>query len=76
MQEMVYGPYNTCVDPDCFTRGGPILTTLFIFLDDRREDPNTTISGPSSACQQNTIEMAFRWLADNGPLLNTGFLAL
>ena len=27
-----------------------------------REDPNTTISGPSSARQRSAIYMAFRWL--------------
>ena len=40
---------------------------LFVFLvDERREDPNTTISGPSSA----------RWWAGDGPTLNAGLVAL
>ena len=41
-----------------------------------REDRNATKSGPSSARQQNAIEMAFRWRADNGPQLNAGLVAL
>ena len=41
-----------------------------------REDRNATKSGPSSVRQQNAIEMAFRWRADNGPPLNAGLVAL
>ena len=42
---------------------------FFIFLVDKgREDSNITISGPSSARQQNAIYMAFRLRADVGPL--------
>ena len=37
---------STCADPECFVRGGPTLTGFFI-VDKGREDPNTTISGPS-----------------------------
>ena len=49
----------------------------FLFLvDEVREDPTTTKSGPSSARQQNTIEMAFLWRADNSPILNAGLVAL
>ena len=42
---------NSCADPECFFRGGPILTVFFsLFLvDEGRVDPNTTISGQSSA---------------------------
>ena len=37
---------------------------LFFFLIDKgREDPNSTIRGPSLARQQNAIDMAFRWRA-------------
>ena len=36
------------------------------------EAENTTISWLSSARQRHTIEMAFRWLADDGPTLNAG----
>ena len=34
-----------------------------------REDLNTTISGPSSACQRSAIYIAFRWCADDGPYM-------
>ena len=41
-----------------------------------REDPNTTISGPSSARQRTAIYMAFGWRADDGPTLKAGLVAL
>ena len=49
-------------------RGGPTLKTFFFLLqvDEGRVGPNTTISGPSSARQQNAILMAFRWRGDDG----------
>ena len=37
---------------------------------ERWVDPNTTISGPSSARQQNAILMAFPLRDDDGPTLN------
>ena len=40
------------------------------------EDPNNTISGPSSARQRNAISMAFRWRADDDPTFNAGLVAL
>ena len=40
------------------------------------EDQNANISRPSSARQRNAIKMAFRWHADNGQTLITGFVAL
>ena len=47
-----------------------------VFLvDDAKEDPNTTISGPSSARQRNAIQMAFRWPVDYGPTLIDCFTA-
>ena len=53
--------------------GGGATVTFFFFLffvfvlvDEGREDPNTTISGPSSARQRNAILMAFRWCAGDG----------
>ena len=49
------------MDPESFARGGGGY--LFFLLDEGREDPNTTKSGPSSARQRNTIQMAFRWRA-------------
>ena len=67
--------------PESFVRGGPALTfffvSLFYFLvDDGREDPNSTKSGPSSMHQHNSIEMAFRWWADDGPTLNSVLVPL
>ena len=52
--------HSSCADPESFVRVGPTSTTFFHFL----EDPNTTISGPSSARQRNAIQMAFRWRAE------------
>ena len=67
-------------DPGSFVRGGgggANLTVFFcLFIDERRKDPNTTISGPSTARQRNAIEMVFRWRADDGPTLNAGLVAL
>ena len=37
---------------------------------------STTKSEPSSARQQNAIEMAFRWWAGDGPTLSAGLVAL
>ena len=58
------------MDPERFVRGGPTWTIFFFFsfffVDEGREDPSTTICESLSA----------RWLADNGPTLNAGFLAL
>ena len=66
---------NYC--PECLVRGGPTFTTPVIFLfGEGREDPNTTISGPSSTRQRNAILMAFRWRADDDPILNAGLVAL
>ena len=33
---------------------------FIFFVDEGREDPNSTISGPSLARKRNAIEMAFR----------------
>ena len=48
---------------------------IFFVVDEGWEDPNTTLSGPSSTRQRNAIEMAFRWRADDGPTLNAGLVA-
>ena len=45
---------QACADPESFVRGGPTLT-LFFLVDEERKDPNTTISGQSSARKQNAI---------------------
>ena len=66
--------YKTCADPESIVRGGPTLTTFLV--DEGREDPNATTSGPSSARHRNTIKMAFRWRAFDGSTLNTGLGAL
>ena len=60
-------------------RGSNFENVLFSFLvDEGREDPNTTIRGPSLAHQRNasTVQMAFRWRADDGLTLNAGLVAL
>ena len=43
-------------------------------VDEGREDPSPTISGPSSARQRNAI-WAFHWHADECPTLNADFAA-
>ena len=67
-----------------FLQKGPTLTTLFFlsfcvfffFVDEGREDPNTTINESSSALQRNAIKMAFRWFADDDLTFNPGYVAL
>ena len=64
-----------------FCQRGSNFDNVFLFfflhvIDEGREDPNTTISGPSSARQRNAIKMAFHWRADDGPTLNAGLVAL
>ena len=49
---------------------------IYFYLMGWIEDRNATKSGPSSARQENAIEMAFRLRADNGPPLNAGLAAL
>ena len=65
-QHMPKGLYTRCVcmDPESYARGGPTLTAFFYFIffllvDEGRKDPNTSISGPSSARQQNAIKWHF-----------------
>ena len=50
------------------------MAFFFFLVDEGREDPNTTISGTSSTCQQNAN--AFRWCAGDGQTLNAGLVAL
>ena len=45
-------------------------------VDQGRDDPNITKSGPSLVRQRNAIDMAFRWRADDGPTLNADLAAL
>ena len=49
--------------------------SFFLFVDEGKDDPNTTKSGPLSAQQRNAIDMAFRLWADDGPTLNVGLVA-
>ena len=49
------------------------VSNVFL-VDEARKVPNNTISWPPSARQQNAIEMAFRWRADDGPTLNAGLV--
>ena len=46
---------DSCADPESFVKGGPTLTTFFFKVDEEKKDPHSTISGPSSARQQNAI---------------------
>ena len=46
--------YRACADPENFVRGGSNLDHVFL-VDEGWDDPNTTISGPSSARQRNAI---------------------
>ena len=48
--------------------------TTFFLVDKTRGDPNTALSRPSSARQQNAIKMAFRWHADDGPTLDAAIM--
>ena len=67
---------NMCGSRKFCQRGGGGSNFDNVFLvDEGREDPNTTISGPSSARQQNAIKMVFRWCANDGPTLNAGLVA-
>ena len=60
----------SCADPDTLT------TFFFSFLvNEGREDPNSTKSGPYSARKRNAIQMAFRWRANDCPTLNAGLVA-
>ena len=45
-----------------FSQRGSNFDNVFALVDVRREDPSTTINGPSSARQQNTIKCKFSQL--------------
>ena len=58
--------HSPSTNPESCVRGGPTLTVFFFFffflgggggggVDEGREDQNTTIRGPSLACQPNAI---------------------
>ena len=44
-----------CADPESFDRGGSAFDNVSFLVVEGREDPNTTISGPSSVRQRNAI---------------------
>ena len=46
---------HPCTDLDSFVGGQTLTGFLFCLVDEGRKDPNTTISGPSSARQRNAI---------------------
>ena len=51
MKHLLY-MFDLCADPETFVRGGPYsdnVVFLGFLVDERREDPNTTKSGPSSS---------------------------
>ena len=51
------------MDPESFVRVGSNFGNVFFLLDEGREDPNTTLIGPSPAHQRKTIKMVFHWRA-------------
>ena len=55
---------------------GSKFDVVFFLFNEGREDPNTTVSVPTTARQRNAINMSFGWGADDGPKLNAGLVAL
>ena len=53
----------SCADPESFANG-------VFFVDEGRDDPNTTISGPTSARQRNACRTY------DGTTLNAGLVTL
>ena len=58
-----------------FCQRGPTFFLCFL-VDGGREDPNTTISGPSLAPPANRHENGICWRAHDGPTLSAGLVAL
>ena len=50
---------SSCADLESFVRRFPALTTLFVFSYEGRQDPNTTIGGPSLAHQETPLKWRF-----------------
>ena len=50
---------RVCTDPESFAIGDPTLPTVFFIVDEGRDEPNTTISGPASAHQQTPLKWRF-----------------
>ena len=63
----------SCADPETCVRRGPNLITFFKLMGGI-EVSDAATNGPTSAHQRNAIEMAFRWRADAGPILNAGLV--
>ena len=57
--------HDSCADPECFVRGDPNLKTFVFKVDEGREDPSPTLSGPSSARQRNAIKWRFAGMPMN-----------
>ena len=65
------------MDPNLITRFYFVVVFLLLFfVVVFLVDPKTALIGPSSACQRNAIEKAFRWRGVDGPTLNAGLVAL
>ena len=58
-------------DPESFIRGGPTLAIFFYLMKGERFQ-----IALKTGHHRHTREMAFRWLADDGPTLNAGLVAL
>ena len=67
---------TSCVDLESYIRGDSTLTKFFLLVEEGREVPNTTISGPLLARKRSAIEKAFCWRAVDGPTLNADLVAL
>ena len=53
-----------------------VFLCFFFSVDEGRDDPNTTISGPTLARQQNAFEMAFLCRTNDGPTFNADLVTL
>ena len=53
-----------------------VFFCFFFLVDEGRDNPNATISGPTSARQRNAFEMAFRCRTNDGPTFNAGLVTL
>ena len=55
---------------------GPTLTTLYVFVNEWKKDPNTRKAGHNRPASETPFKMAFRWRTDDGQTLNAGLEAL
>ena len=56
-----------------YVKGDPTLTTFVFKVDEGREDPSPTLSGPSSARQRNAIKLRFAGTPINAQLRSCDF---